>query len=130
MRLCEELSTGATRRLACPQLCLFPLACWADSVRLAFTCAPARPCIERSAALHLSTLTQSRRDRCLKPCRIQRTLHEHSRSQTRSPAGREVEVDMDRDVLTDLATGKEFPLKPLGEVRPHCLGMLAAETSL
>ena len=36
---------------------------------------------------------------------------------------------MDRDILTDLATGKEFPLKPLGEVRPHCLGMLAAETS-
>ena len=24
---------------------------------------------------------------------------------------------MDRDVLTDLASGKEYPLKPLGEVR-------------
>ena len=30
-----------------------------------------------------------------------------------------MEVDMDRDVLTDLATGKEYPLKPLGEVRPQ-----------
>ena len=27
---------------------------------------------------------------------------------------------MDRDILTDLATGKEFSLKPLGEVWPHC----------
>ena len=31
---------------------------------------------------------------------------------------------MDRDVLTDLASGKEYPLKPLGEVRnehvPDC----------
>ena len=36
---------------------------------------------------------------------------------------------MDRDVLTDLATGKEFSLKPLGEVRPHWPGMLAVEAS-
>ena len=40
---------------------------------------------------------------------------------SRSLAGREVEVDMERDVLTDLATGKEFPLKPLGEVPPRWL---------
>ncbi|KAK9836296.1 hypothetical protein WJX81_002959 [Elliptochloris bilobata] len=32
--------------------------------------------------------------------------------------GREVEVDMDRDVLTDVATGKQFLLKPLGEAGP------------
>lgn len=36
---------------------------------------------------------------------------------------------MDRDILSDLATGKEFPLKPLGEVRPHGPGMLAAEAN-
>jgi hypothetical protein len=31
--------------------------------------------------------------------------------------GREVEVDMEADVLTDLSTGKKYPLKPLGDVR-------------
>ena len=31
--------------------------------------------------------------------------------------GQDVEVDMDADILTDLSTGKEYPLKPLGEVR-------------
>lgn len=30
--------------------------------------------------------------------------------------GREVEVDMVADVLTDLATGKKYSLKPLGDV--------------
>jgi len=30
--------------------------------------------------------------------------------------GSEVEVDMEKDVLTDLATGKKFNLKPLGDV--------------
>ncbi|KAK9815246.1 hypothetical protein WJX72_000548 [[Myrmecia] bisecta] len=32
--------------------------------------------------------------------------------------GREVEVDMEKDVLTDLATGRTYPLKPLGEAGP------------
>ncbi len=31
-------------------------------------------------------------------------------------AGDEVEVDIEKDVLTQLSTGKTFPLKPLGEV--------------
>lgn len=31
--------------------------------------------------------------------------------------GREVEVDMEADVLTDLSTGKKYSLKPLGDVR-------------
>lgn len=30
--------------------------------------------------------------------------------------GREVEVDMVNDVLTDLTTGKKYSLKPLGDV--------------
>jgi len=30
--------------------------------------------------------------------------------------GDEVEVDMEADVLTDLATGKKYSLKPLGDV--------------
>ena len=30
--------------------------------------------------------------------------------------GNEVEVDMEKDVLTDLATGKKYNLKPLGDV--------------
>jgi hypothetical protein len=30
--------------------------------------------------------------------------------------GQEVEVDMVNDVLTDLATGKKYSLKPLGDV--------------
>ncbi len=30
--------------------------------------------------------------------------------------GREVEVDMENDVLTDLTTGKKYSLKPLGDV--------------
>ncbi|KAG7673348.1 hypothetical protein Ndes2526B_g03212 [Nannochloris sp. 'desiccata'] len=32
--------------------------------------------------------------------------------------GSEVEVDMENDVLTDLATGKKFNLKPLGDAGP------------
>ncbi|KAL4452054.1 hypothetical protein ABPG75_007716 [Micractinium tetrahymenae] len=32
--------------------------------------------------------------------------------------GREVEVDMVNDVLTDLTTGKKYPLKPLGDAGP------------
>lgn len=32
--------------------------------------------------------------------------------------GQEVEVDMDNDVLTVLESGKQYNLKPLGEVRP------------
>lgn len=31
--------------------------------------------------------------------------------------GEEVEVDMNKDVLTVLATGKQYQLKPIGEVR-------------
>lgn len=31
--------------------------------------------------------------------------------------GQEVEVDMDNDVLTVVETGKQYNLKPLGEVR-------------
>ena len=30
----------------------------------------------------------------------------------------EVEVDMDKDVLTVLSTGKQYPLKPIGDVSP------------
>ncbi len=30
----------------------------------------------------------------------------------------EVEVDMDTDVLTVLRTGKQYPLKPIGDVGP------------
>lgn len=33
------------------------------------------------------------------------------------PPGEEVEVDMEKDVLTNLTTGKTYPLKPIGEVR-------------
>jgi len=33
--------------------------------------------------------------------------------------GQEVEVDMNKDVLTVLATGKQYQLKPIGEVC-HC----------
>lgn len=33
--------------------------------------------------------------------------------------GQEVEVDMNKDVLTVLATGKQYELKPIGEVC-HC----------
>jgi hypothetical protein len=33
-------------------------------------------------------------------------------------AGEEAEVDMEKDVLTNLTTGKTYPLKPIGEVRP------------
>ncbi|KAL4437545.1 hypothetical protein ABPG77_003526 [Micractinium sp. CCAP 211/92] len=32
--------------------------------------------------------------------------------------GREVEVDMENDVLTDLTTGKKYSLKPLGDAGP------------
>jgi 3-isopropylmalate/(R)-2-methylmalate dehydratase small subunit len=32
--------------------------------------------------------------------------------------GQEVEVDMENDVLTVLESGKQYNLKPLGEVRP------------
>lgn len=32
-------------------------------------------------------------------------------------AGQEVEVDMEKDVLTVVETGQKFSLKPLGEVR-------------
>lgn len=32
--------------------------------------------------------------------------------------GQEVEVDMDNDVLTDIASGKQYNLKPLGEAGP------------
>ncbi|KAK9868551.1 hypothetical protein WJX84_005614 [Apatococcus fuscideae] len=32
--------------------------------------------------------------------------------------GDEVEVDIEKDVLTQLSTGKTFPLKPLGEAKP------------
>lgn len=32
--------------------------------------------------------------------------------------GQEVEVDMEADVLTDLATGKKYSLKPLGDAGP------------
>ena len=32
--------------------------------------------------------------------------------------GDEVEVDMEADVLTVLASGKQHPLKPIGDVRP------------
>ena len=40
--------------------------------------------------------------------------------------GQEVEVDMVNDVLTDLATGKKYSLKPLGDVSgPACLAVLA-----
>ena len=31
-------------------------------------------------------------------------------------AGDEVEVDIEKDILTQLSTGKTYPLKPLGEV--------------
>ena len=31
-------------------------------------------------------------------------------------AGQEVEVDLEKDVLTDIASGKQYPLKSIGEV--------------
>ena len=34
--------------------------------------------------------------------------------------GEEVEVDMNKDVLTVLSTGKQYSLKPIGEVRTCC----------
>lgn len=34
--------------------------------------------------------------------------------------GEEVEVDMEADVLTVLASGKRYPLKPIGDVRTPC----------
>ena len=36
--------------------------------------------------------------------------------------GAEVEVDLENDVLTDLASGRTFQLKPLGEVQ--CLATI------
>ncbi len=33
-------------------------------------------------------------------------------------AGQEVEVDMENDTLTNVASGKVYKLKPLGEVSP------------
>lgn len=35
--------------------------------------------------------------------------------------GTEVEVDMNTDILKDLSTGKEYSLKPLGEVGFHSI---------
>ena len=35
--------------------------------------------------------------------------------------GNEVEVDMEKDILTDLSTGKTYSLKPLGDVSFVCL---------
>ena len=42
--------------------------------------------------------------------------------------GQEVEVDMEGDVLTVLASGKQYPLKPIGDVRPlnHLVSQLAS----
>lgn len=31
-------------------------------------------------------------------------------------SGQEVEVDLEKDVLTDIASGKQYPLKSIGEV--------------
>lgn len=36
---------------------------------------------------------------------------------TSSAAGQEVEVDLEKDILTDIASGKQYPLKSIGEVR-------------
>lgn len=30
-------------------------------------------------------------------------------------AGQEVEVDLEKDILTDIASGKQYPLKSIGE---------------
>lgn len=35
-------------------------------------------------------------------------------------AGQEVEVDLEKDVLTDIASGKQYPLKSIGEVSLQC----------
>ena len=35
---------------------------------------------------------------------------------TSSAAGQEVEVDLENDILTDIASGKQYPLKSIGEV--------------
>ena len=31
-------------------------------------------------------------------------------------AGQEVEVDLEKDILTDITSGKQYPLKSIGEV--------------
>ena len=46
---------------------------------------------------------------------------------THSLVGQEVEVDMENDTLTDVASGKVYKLKPLGEVRPESLWTPAAQ---
>jgi hypothetical protein len=47
----------------------------------------------------------------LYPCETDVRLCEELRT------GEEVEVDMEKDVLTVLSSGREYPLKPLGEVK-------------
>ena len=36
-------------------------------------------------------------------------------------AGQEVEVDLEKDILTDIASGKQYPLKSIGEVCHPCM---------
>lgn len=43
--------------------------------------------------------------------------------------GEEVEVDMEKDVLTVLSSGKQYPLKPLGEVLIPSAAAICAHTS-
>ena len=43
--------------------------------------------------------------------------------------GADVEVDLEADRLTDLATGRTFGLKPLGEVRNHPTGLHCSATA-
>ena len=40
-----------------------------------------------------------------------------------------MEVDLEKDVLTDIASGKQYPLKSIGEVK-QLLCVLAAQVSL
>lgn len=40
--------------------------------------------------------------------------------------GQEVEVDMEKDVLTVLDSGKQYPLKPIGDVRTLLLILITS----
>ena len=40
-------------------------------------------------------------------------------------SGQEVEVDLEKDVLTDIASGKQYPLKSIGEVKDSSLCLTA-----
>jgi hypothetical protein len=103
VRLCEELETGAPRRPTQPaaQRCARHEA-WAAAASAAGA-ARSRP--RGMPVLARVWLVQLQVGPKPYPIR------------ERARPGREVEVDMDRDVLTDLASGKEYPLKPLGEAR-------------